>query len=263
MKIEVELTSGKREVELPLRIVSDWHMGHPASRVGSVERMFILLEGVGTLIMAGDGREELVVGWRQQADEMWDELLRACEERGIEVISLTGNHDPDVSEEGWLLCDEGRIFVTHGDLFYETASPWSCKLFAFREEVTAMVKEARKETLEDRWRLAVRIGRFLRPAKPLSANLLVQIYKAVWPPDRLLAIRHTWADFPRQACEFVDCYVPGVETVVCGHFHRMGDFRRGGKRVLNLGAMHKFSRAAVVDFDGESLEMKGVREFGI
>ena len=120
-----ELTTGERELPLPIRLVSDWHLGHPGSRVESIAQVEYLLEGVGTFVMVGDGREELVEGWRARADELWNELQEACRSRGIVCVALTGNHDPGVSSEGWLKLFAGRILVTHGDicLLYTSPSP--------------------------------------------------------------------------------------------------------------------------------------------
>ena len=38
---------------------------------------------------------------------------------------LTGNHDPDVSPHHTLDLADGRVFVTHGDILFDSIVPWS------------------------------------------------------------------------------------------------------------------------------------------
>lgn len=254
-----ELTSGTRQLALPIRIVSDWHLGHPGSRLTSIAMIEHLLDGVGTLVMAGDGREELVASWRGLADELWGQLEQGCRNRGVEFIALTGNHDPEVSLEGWLTLDEGRILVTHGDMIYETASPWSKELFAKREEVASFLNTQNCRGLMERWQCALEVGKMLRPCCRFSPSLfgyLAYLKLALWPPERLLAIGKVWAGFAREGNCFLNKFAPETETLVCGHFHRPGRFQVGAREVINTGSLMRLSKGLVVDYDGKSLKVR-------
>ena len=254
-----ELTTGPRELPLPIRMVSDWHLGHPGSRISAVSQVEHLLEGAGTLVMVGDGREELVEGWRKNADQLWENLQEACEQRGVVFVALTGNHDPEASREGWLRLQEGRILVTHGDMIYETSSPWSKELFEKREEVTQMLQERRCTCLEDRWRCAREVGILLRPNGKMNPSFVGYLKLALWPPERLMEVGRVWAGFAKEGERFLGTFSPESETLVCGHFHRPGKFRVGSKTVWNTGSAMKMCRGLAIDFDGEELSAARLR----
>lgn len=251
---EAQLTTGKRDLPLPLRMVSDWHLGHPGSQIQAISQVEHLLDGVGTLVMVGDGREELVDGWRAKSDRLWEELQAACEQRGVGFVALTGNHDPDASDEGWMTLEEGRILVTHGDMVYDAASPWSRELFAKREEVEGVLSSRDCSSLEERWQCAREIGCLLRPDAKMSPNFLGYLKLALWPPQRLVEVGRVWAGFAKEGDLFLDRFSPEAETLICGHFHRAGRFRVGQRRVFNTGSLMKMCRGFAVDYDGEELK---------
>lgn len=252
-----ELTTGPRELPLPVRFVSDWHLGHPGSKVSEIAQVEHLLDGAGTVVMVGDGREELAESWMPESDRLWTELQEACEKRGIVFVPLTGNHDPGVSEDGWLKLLEGRILVTHGDMIYDTTAPWSRELFERREEVTTLLKEHPSESLSDRWQCARKVGRLLRPTEKMPENIAGYLKIALWPPERLLEVGKVWAGFAHEGARFLDSFAPETEILICGHFHRPGRFFADERMIWNLGSLMKMSRAFAVDFDGR--EVMGTR----
>jgi predicted phosphodiesterase len=244
---------------LPIRIVSDWHFGHPGSRIQSIAQVEAALEGVGTLVVAGDGREELMADWRERGEALWQELVSACRERGIELVALTGNHDPGISGEGWLKLQDGRVLVTHGDMVYDAASPWSRYFFNNRQHVEDYLRENPATNLHERWRNAVAVGRLLRPCGKASPGFFGNLKQALWPPERLLEILKVWSGFVKQGDAFLERFSPKTEVMVCGHFHRPGEFRYGQRRVINTGSLMKFCRGAMVDFDGVELSIQQLR----
>ena len=253
------MTTGFRELPLPIRMTSDWHLGHPGSRIGAISQVEHLLEGINTLVMVGDGREELVKTWRQQADQLWSELQQQCERKGIMFVVLTGNHDPNASGEGWMRLQEGRILVTHGDMIYETSSPWSKELFAKREEVAKLLEVKTCECLEDRWRCAREVGLLLRPHEKMNPDFLSYLKQALWPPERLVEVGKVWAGFAKEGERFLEEFSPESDTLVCGHFHRPGKYQAGAKTVWNTGSAMKMSRGLTIDFDGEALSAERLR----
>lgn len=251
--ISADLTTGTRELPLPLRFVSDWHLGHPASQVKKISQVERYLDGIGTLVMVGDGREELVEGWRDQADQLWQDLQAACMKRGVTFVALTGNHDPGASEEGWLKLEEGRIFVTHGDMIYETSSPWSRELFSKREAVQELLDSRDCSSVSERWQCAREVGLLLRPDAKMAPNLLGYLKLALWPPGRLLEIGKVWTGFAREGDLFLKRFAPEAEVLVCGHFHRPGQFQLQDRVVWNTGSLMKMSKGLALDYDGHSL----------
>lgn len=257
--LAAEATSGLVELPLPIRVVSDWHLGHPGSAIRSIKQVAHELAGIGTLVMAGDGREALYRSWRQEGDSLWRDLEKVCELQGIKLVALTGNHDPDASGEGWLKLDGGRIFITHGDVVYDTASPWSRHLCEHREAVTDYLMANPPDTLLQRWQNAISVGRMLRPSQSESRHLFHFVKRSLWPPSRLWEIGKAWTGFISESGRFLEQYVPEAEVMICGHFHRGGQFLTGGRRILNTGSQMKFCRGYAVDFDGEELVFRRVR----
>ncbi|MDQ8191784.1 hypothetical protein [Roseibacillus persicicus] len=253
-----EFSEGPRELALPVRMVSDWHLGHPGAAVRDVAQVESVLAGAGTLVMVGDGREELVKGWRAEADRLWDELRTACERQGVGLIALTGNHDPDASSDGWLKLGEGRILVTHGDMIYETSSPWSRELFDKRKEVMALLESRKTESLDERWDCAREVGRLLRPRGKTPEGLVGYLKLAFWPPERLVEIGKVWTGFAAEGNRFLEAFAPDCDHLVCGHFHRPGRFHVGHRTIWNTGSLMKMCKGLAIDFDGESLAAQRV-----
>ncbi len=234
-------------------MVSDWHLGHPGSRVNQISRVEHLSERIGTFVMVGDGREELVYGWQERSDQLWSDLQSTCEKKGVEFVALTGNHDPAVSEEGWMKLAGGKILVTHGDMVYDTTSPWSKELFARRAAVQEVLSVRNGSSLEERWRCALEIGRLLRPDVKMAPNFLGYLKLALWPPERLVEIAKVWRGFPQEGGRFLERFAPEAQTLVCGHFHRPGRFQVADREVWNTGSLMKMCRGLSIDFDGEKL----------
>ena len=240
-------------------MVSDWHLGHPASQVKNIAQVEPYLDGIGSLVVAGDGREELVEAWREEADRLWSDLQEACEKRGVTFVALTGNHDPGVSSEGWMKLQEGRILVTHGDMIYDTTSPWSKELFAKRDAVNNLLAQRPSSSLAERWQCAREIGLLLRPStKMAELGLLGYLKLALWPPERLVEIGRVWAGFAREGDRFLERFASESKILICGHFHRAGVFPLGEREVWNMGSLMKMSKSLCVDFDGENLSSEEI-----
>lgn len=242
-----------------MRLVSDWHLGHPGSQVHSLAQVEHLLDGAGTLVMVGDGREELVAAWREKADDLWEELQLACQRRGIHFVALTGNHDPSASEEGWIKLFEGRLLVTHGDMIYQESSPWSRELFANRDLVADCVARHSCQTLTERWHCAREVGKLLRPREKTPTHFLGYLKLALWPPERLLEIAKVWAGFATEADRFAEAFSKESQVLICGHFHRLGEFQVGERTVWNLGSLMKMSRGLVLDVDEDGIRSQKIR----
>ena len=105
----------------PIRIVSDIHFADRSSRVGALDELRPLFVDVASLVLNGDtldtrpgsdpGKRGEVLGWLAKA--------------GPDVTIITGNHDPDLSSTHWAEFSEGSVFVTHGDILFDSIVPWS------------------------------------------------------------------------------------------------------------------------------------------
>ncbi len=96
-----------------VRVISDLHLGHERCEAPPVAELATLLEGVDILVVAGDASEEREPLFRPAGEASMEELRSLCRERGVQLICLAGNHDPDA---GPLLLSlwGGRVAIMHG-----------------------------------------------------------------------------------------------------------------------------------------------------
>tara|TARA_B100000902_G_scaffold147450_1_gene144368 strand:- start:429 stop:848 length:420 start_codon:yes stop_codon:yes gene_type:complete len=127
----------------PIRILSDLHLGHNACVLRDVGQIRLLPEGAGTVIFNGDTAEIRAKSFRERASEEQAKLSTLLTELGVEqVLYLTGNHDPKISNVHWVALMQGKVIITHGDFLYRYISPWSKRLRHCRPLVDAILAEA-------------------------------------------------------------------------------------------------------------------------
>ena len=247
----------------PLRVVSDLHLGHPNSLIDSVELLRPLLDGARTVVFNGDTCELGCSEWRPRAEQLLEDLRMLCEDLGVRAVFLTGNHDPDISDQGWLDLADGAVMVTHGDLLLPEVVPWSHQFLLKKKEVRALLRRraAEEDSLRDRWQTVQMVEKILgadSDCKPGSKGL-VQSLADLWPPARVLAILRGWATMFGAAEQFVEHYRPEARILVFGHFHRAGVRRRGSRFYCNTGACMREAKQIVIELDGGELTVRPVR----
>lgn len=67
-------------MKLPIRIFSNLHLSHQASRIDGLEKLRPLFRGAGTVVFDGDTWAELSPPWREKSEEMLGQLRRILEE---------------------------------------------------------------------------------------------------------------------------------------------------------------------------------------
>ncbi len=68
-----------------------------------------------------------------------------------------------------------------------------------------------------------------------------------------------WMTQGRLGARFCECYFPGAEVLVTGHFHCLGVRRSRGRTVINTGSFVVPGAAGWVEWDGESLSTSVIR----
>src|SRR5947209_2581653 len=104
------------QFEQPIRIISDIHLGHPASLVAGAENLAPLLRGFPTVIFNGDTVESRFLKDRPKARQNLDVLEKVCAAQGARCILINGNHDPAISPASHVDLADGAVLVTHGDM---------------------------------------------------------------------------------------------------------------------------------------------------
>lgn len=252
-------------MEEPLLILSDLHLGHGASKIGAVEELRPLLEGTKTLVLNGDTFEELSSELRPASEVLLGELRQLCAEMGMELVLLSGNHDPGWPGKGWLELAGGKIVVTHGDAVMWEGSPWSREAFARvarLRELWAEHRAANKEVGE-RLRLARKIALELRAkVVPKGRSLFRRVLDALNPPRRALEILRVWTFQAQLVVAFGEHYFPQAEVLVVGHFHRKGLWRKRGRVVINTGAYVNPHASLWLSYENGWLRVGEVEEKG-
>ena len=90
--ISLNPTPGER-----VRVISDLHLGHERCEIPSVTSIASICEGTDYLVIAGDLAETRRCAWQQRGMELREEFRALCTRKGVQLIELAGNHDPDIT----------------------------------------------------------------------------------------------------------------------------------------------------------------------
>lgn len=255
--------SGSSGVGGVIRVLSDLHLGHPATCIKEVRLLAPLLEGVDKVIFNGDTCEQEVTAWRQKGTEQVEELKELCRDLGVAARFLNGNHDPDLSSESWAELSGGKIFVSHGDMILPGVAPWSSEYQRRRAEVRTLLRALPRpaETLTALRAQTRKVIEVLAPddaCLPSLMRLKVPFLSALWPPLRPLNILLGWARMFIKAEQFVERYCPQAQLFLFGHYHLSGIRQRGGRVYCNTGSFTKEGRPLLVDLRGATVEIRAV-----
>ena len=254
------------ELDGPVRVLSDLHLMHGASRIDRVEALRPLLEGAGNVVFNGDTCELVYSGWKEGSENMRDELVAMCRELGVTPWFIAGNHDPWISEWGWLTAEGGRVFITHGDLVLRNPSPWSRECLKRKKEILALLRERGEGdgSLEYRWETLQKLNRTMIPEKPVAGppRFESQIVNALWPPERPFQIARVWLLQARHADAFARRFAPDSRAFIYGHFHRPLVAQRGERFICNTGAFVKKTGSLMVDVADGTVTVREVDRLG-
>lgn len=236
----------------PVRILSDLHLGHAASKVGDVESLRPLIEGAGTVIFNGDTWQELARAYRTASERLLSELKLLCESLNVEAVFISGNHDPGWPGTGWLELAEGRIVITHGDAVLWSGSPWSREVLSQQALIKQLWDEhlGAQDDAGERLNLAREMARSMRAVSyPKGRTIIHRVFDALNPPRRAVEILNLWLRHQEESAAFCRRYFPKAEILILGHFHRQGVWQCGDHLVINTGAFVKPHDALWVEWN--------------
>lgn len=249
-----------------IRIVSDLHFGDRASRVRRLEQLRPLLEGVTHLVLNGDTLDTRSGPYPAHTAECREAVLAFFPREVAAVTFLSGNHDADLTLQHHLDLAGGRVFVVHGDIFFDDIVPWGKDALVIGRRIA---EELHRLSPGLRGDLDHRLAVFRRVAgsipqrhqseqNPLK-HALHFLADSVWPPLRFLRVLRAWRQAPDRAAALVGRHRPNARFVVAGHTHRPGIWSTpGGITLVNTGSFCPPLGGFCVDVEPDRLVVRRV-----
>ncbi|MFI5336264.1 MAG: hypothetical protein ACHQ5A_05750 [Opitutales bacterium] len=238
------------------------HFFDAGTRVRDLRQLEPLLAGVATLVINGDSCE---MGHGPGAEQA-PGLQRFFRERVPEVVFVTGNHDPAISDTHELQLAGGRVWVTHGDVCFDDITPWS----RHQPELHALVRaELALDPAADYCDLATRFRVMRAAVQKLSEKVdrvdpslrarLGWLWHTLFPPRQPLAMLHAWRQLPVRAAALAVAQRPLAQVVVMGHVHLPGVWpSETGPTVVNTGSFFAPLGGHLVDLDGDVVTVRRI-----
>lgn len=234
-----------------VRFISDLHLGHERSQAPAIAQLTPLLQGVGMLVVVGDLAETRTCAWQQAGIEQREALRKLCREQGVQLVEISGNHDPDppaLMARFW----NGRVVAMHGHALYKEVAPWSWEYLrnkgACRQLIAAYADA--DTNLTRRLELSREMCQLTPPImrrEGIRNPLLRGFMHCFWPPQRPAGIVWSWLTCGWKAEYFARRFFPTAETVIFGHLHRSGCWKFGKRQIFNTGAWFRHATPYVLD----------------
>jgi UDP-2,3-diacylglucosamine pyrophosphatase LpxH len=245
-------------------IISDTHLACGRRGAGAAPLLRALWQGADELIVNGDVAELSDARWRAHAARQVLELTDLCEQDGVKLTFLSGNHDPLITDRRYLRLHHGEVFLTHGDMLHPAISPWvsdAHKLRLLHADAIASLQARQRGCSIDEQAQAVQ-----HVANQKWDQLAVQdpaprgrARKSLAHAVKCARVLWFWHRLPRLASEFAEQFAPECRYFVFGHFHRAGVWHLGGRTIINTGSYHAPCRPHAVVIQDQSLALHRVR----
>lgn len=247
------------------RILSDLHLGHPASTITRVPMIFPVIEGVTEVWFNGDTVETCSRVLAAPSLAALGEMTGYLDGKGIRWTTLPGNHDPDRGGPALRSLANGEIVVTHGDMCFRYGSPWSPWVPRIKDKLAraeaALGGFDNAADVAARAKLAQAYAHAFEPRPRRFTGALGKletILHAAWPPTTPLAILNVWINGPDMVAKWMEQFTPAAKILIMGHTHRPGIWFRRGKWIINTGAYHPFATPRIVDYSPGKIEIRPV-----
>jgi predicted phosphodiesterase len=219
-------------------ILSDTHLGRERCAALSAEALRPLWRDAAHLVVNGDLAE---IHHRDHWTRAAQETLRIfdlCEEDGVALTVLSGNHDPYISDIRHLILRNGQIFITHGDVLHPAVAPWSPAAgrirIAHKKAISALEGEQRShlEAILSASQFASHAEWDQLEEEASHSSVLGMLVR----PWAIAQVFHYWWRFPRMAANFVAAHEPRARFAIMGHTHRPGIWGLNGLTIINTGS---------------------------
>lgn len=249
-----------------IRIVSDLHYGDKFSRVGNLEQLRPLLDGPRSLIFNGDSVDTRPSPDPEARAGNIRSVLGFVASAGLPVTLLTGNHDPDITQEHSRELASGQVLVTHGDILYDNIVPWARGADMMRKKIIAALAalpNGDASTFEGRLAAFRTVSASIPQTHQAERNPFLYTLglasNTVWPPHRAFMILRAWKQLPDRAASLAARHRPRAKVILVGHTHKPGVWRAdNGVTVINTGSFCRPFGGLAADVTADSVTVRRV-----
>ena len=253
-----------------IRIFSDLHYGDRATALKTLTSLTPLFEGASQIVLNGDTMDTRPSLDTRPTVQARQEVTAFFAKYAPPTTWLTGNHDPDISENHAMELADRRVFVTHGDILFENLVPWGRDAAILSERVAV---ELAQLSTHERDLLDCQLLAFRRAAAGVSQRhqsernplkyALGFAADTIWPPLRILRVLKAWRETPHRAVRLLQRHALPAKVLVMGHTHRLGAILTpSGTLVVNTGSFCPPTSGGVVDVSENHLVLRRVHRKG-
>jgi UDP-2,3-diacylglucosamine pyrophosphatase LpxH len=250
---------------MKILILSDFHLGHAASRLPEhLAGLARIAGGYDQVVVNGDAVNALECeDDRPAAEPFLRQLNEALSSRAGAPMLITGNHDPAVSPVHYVYYEESQLLVFHGDFIVDNPAPWLRKggefQGAFRRKLDALGKGldfAARAELFRKLQSELQVERY---AIQECRGRFRYVVRQFIPPTRPFTILRYVLSAPGWAADLASRFGRPVRRVAFGHTHRAGRWTKRGMDVYNTGSYMPCSEPYALEIEGEEVRMTPVR----
>ncbi len=236
-------------------ILSDTHLGRPRCAAVSADALRPLWAKCTHLILNGDVAEvHHPTHWSQAARQTLH-LFDLCENDGVHLTLLSGNHDPFISDLRHLHLAHEEVFVTHGDVMHPAVAPWSPRAGRMREryeQAMAALPPDQRDRLEAMLSVsqAASHAEWDQLQDEAGRSTVSRMLMRPWAIGQVLWY---WRAFPHVAARFMVRHTPRSRFAILGHTHRPGIWTIDNRIIINTGSFGFPGKPRAVTIDDDRL----------
>ena len=243
-------------------ILSDTHLAGNGQGAGSADALRPLWQGADELVLNGDIAELSHPTQRADAARQVMRMQDLCEEDGVRLTFLSGNHDPLITDRRFLRLCSGEVFLTHGDMLHPAISPWT----SYAKQLRELHQDALGQLeLIDRAQLDQQAMAAAHASHIKWDHLAEQDMHTLGPiadkfdkARKVAKVLWFWHRLPKLAATFAQRYAPESRFFIFGHIHRAGVWQFGEQTIINTGSYHCPRRPHAIVLDDQTLTMHRV-----